>query len=75
MKYIYGDGFTVKEVVDVVKKVSGVDFSVEMVGRRAGDPGVLMSKADKIGKVLGWKPKHNDLELIVTTALDWERQL
>ncbi len=71
----YGDGFTVKEVIDVVKKVSGVDFKVEMVGRRAGDPGILMSKAEKIGKTLGWRPKFNDLELIVKTALDWERQL
>ncbi len=71
----YGDGFTVQEVVDVVKKVSGVDFTTEIVGRRAGDPGMLISKADKIGKVLGWKPKHNDLELIVKTAYEWEKNL
>ena len=71
----YGDGFTVQEVIDVVKKVSGVDFKTIQAPRRDGDPGVLMSKADKIGKVLNWTPKHNDLELIVKTALDWERVL
>jgi UDP-glucose 4-epimerase len=71
----YGNGFTVQEVVDVVKKVSGVDFTTELVGRRAGDPANLISKADKITKVLGWKPKYNDLELIVKTAFEWEKQL
>lgn len=71
----YGEGFTVQEVIDVVKKVSGVDFNTVQAPRRAGDPAVLMSKADKIGKVLGWKPKHNDLELIVKTAYEWEKTL
>ncbi|OUR98885.1 UDP-glucose 4-epimerase GalE [Halobacteriovorax marinus] len=71
----YGHGFTVKEVLEVVKKVSGVDFKIEMGPRRAGDAPVLMSKAEKIGKVLGWTPKHDDLELIVRTAFEWEKNL
>jgi len=71
----YGHGYTVKEVIDVVKKVSGVDFIAEMGPRRAGDAPVLTSKAEKIGKVLGWKPKYDDLDLIVKTAYDWEKQL
>ena len=71
----YGHGFTVNEVLDVVKKVSGVDFKVEKAPRRAGDAAILMSRPDKIGKVLGWTPKYDDLELIVKTALYWERQL
>jgi UDP-glucose 4-epimerase len=71
----YGHGFTVKEVLEVVKRVSGVEFKVEMGPRRAGDAPVLMSKAEKIGKVLGWKPKHDDLDLIIKTALEWERNL
>lgn len=71
----YGHGFTVKEVLEVVKRVSGVDFKVEMGPRRAGDAPILMSKAEKIGKVLGWTPKHDDLDLIIKTALEWERNL
>lgn len=71
----YGDGFTVKEVLKVVKEVSGVNFKVIKGPRRAGDPSVLMSKADKIRKVLGWQPKYNDLDLIVKTAYEWEKNL
>jgi UDP-glucose 4-epimerase len=71
----YGHGFTVKEVVATVKKVTGVDFPVEMVGRRAGDAGILISKAEKIRSVLGWVPKYDDLELIVRTAFEWEKKL
>ena len=71
----YGEGYTVKEVVKVVKEVSGVDFVAEMGPRRAGDPASLVSRADKIKEILGWKPKHNSLELMVRTALDWERNL
>ncbi|MDD0852501.1 UDP-glucose 4-epimerase GalE [Halobacteriovorax sp. GB3] len=71
----YGHGFTVKEVVDVVKKVSNVDFDVELGPRRAGDAPVLLAKSDKIKSVLGWNPEHDDLELIVRTALDWEKKL
>ncbi len=71
----YGHGFTVKEVIDVVKKVSGVDFKVNLAGRRAGDAATLISKADKIRDKLSWSPNYDDLELIVKTAYDWEKQL
>ncbi|OZG72099.1 UDP-glucose 4-epimerase GalE [Hahella sp. CCB-MM4] len=71
----YGRGFTVKEVIDVVKKVSGNDFPVEEVGRRAGDPGALIAKNDKVKQVLGWEPDYDDLEVIVKSALDWEAVL
>ncbi|MCP4914355.1 MAG: UDP-glucose 4-epimerase GalE [Oligoflexia bacterium] len=71
----YGHGYTVKEVIEVVKNVSGVDFVAEIGPRRAGDAPVLTSKAEKIGKVLGWKSKYDDLELIVRTAYEWEKQL
>ncbi|CBW25252.1 UDP-glucose 4-epimerase [Halobacteriovorax marinus SJ] len=71
----YGNGFTVKEVIDVVKRVSGVNFRVKVAPRRDGDPPVLMSKTEKISKKLRWKPKYNDLSVIVKTALDWEREL
>jgi UDP-glucose 4-epimerase len=69
----YGRGFTVNEVIDVVKALSGVDFKVEKVGRRAGDPDALMADNSRIRKVLGWKPDYDDLEIIVKSALDWEK--
>ncbi|MBH49005.1 MAG: UDP-glucose 4-epimerase GalE [Halobacteriovorax sp.] len=71
----YGKGFSVKEVIETVKRVSGVDFKVEMGPRRDGDAPNLIAVSEKIRTTLGWKPKYNDLELIVKTALDWERNL
>lgn len=71
----YGKGYTVREVIAMVKKVSGVDFKVEEADRRPGDPPVLTADANKIEKVLGWVPKHNSLELMVKTAYEWEKQL
>ena len=68
----YGSGFTVNEVISVVKESSGVNFAVEEVGRRAGDPDALMADNSKIKRVLGWEPEHNDLEVIVKSALNWE---
>lgn len=71
----YGRGFTVKEVVASVKKVTGADFKVKMSERRAGDAGILISKAEKIKEILNWSPKHDDLEVIVKTAYEWEKKL
>ena len=68
----YGRGFTVSEVIDVVRKLSGVDFPVTKVGRRAGDPAALMADNALIKKILGWQPAYDDLETIVGTALAWE---
>jgi UDP-glucose 4-epimerase len=71
----YGHGQTVREVVDVVKRVSGVDFPVVMSGRRAGDPAAIVAQADRVKSVLGWKPTRDNLDEIVRQALDWERRL
>jgi len=71
----YGHGETVKEVVDVVKRVSGIDFKVVMSPRRAGDPAVLVARSDKAKRVLGWRPARDNLDDIVRQALDWERRL
>ncbi|HEV7337868.1 MAG TPA: UDP-glucose 4-epimerase GalE [Bosea sp. (in: a-proteobacteria)] len=71
----YGRGYSVKQVVEVVKKVSGVDFPVKLSPRRAGDPASLIAGADRIRKELGWRPEHDDLEEIVTQALAWEESL
>lgn len=71
----YGKGYSVFEVVDTVKRVSGVDFAVDVKGRRAGDAAAIVAKADRIRETLGWTPKHDDLEKIVAQALAWERSL
>ena len=71
----YGYGYSVKEVVEAVKKVSQVDFKIDMESRRAGDPAVLISDNNKIKTKMNWTPKYNDLELICKTALEWERKI
>ena len=71
----YGHGATVKEVVEVVKRISGVDFQVNVSGRRVGDPAAIIAKADRIRSVLGWRPQRDNLDDIVRQALDWERRL
>ena len=71
----YGYGYSVKEVVEAVKKVSQVDFKIDMESRRAGDPAVLISDNNKIKTKMNWTPKYNDLELICKTALEWEKRI
>jgi len=71
----YGYGYSVKEVVETVKKVSGVDFRIDTESRRAGDPAVLVSDNTKIKIKMNWTPKYNDLELICKTALEWEKRI
>jgi UDP-glucose 4-epimerase len=71
----YGRGYSVLEVIDTVKRVSGVDFTVRVSGRRAGDPPAIIAKSDKIRATLGWTPQHDDLDGIVRQALDWEDKL
>jgi UDP-glucose 4-epimerase len=69
----YGRGFSVKEVVQAAKKVTGIDFPVEETGRRAGDPPALMANSMKLQNLTGWKPQYDDLEFIIKTAWEWER--
>lgn len=71
----YGKGYSVKEVVETVKKVSGVDFEAELAPKRAGDPAMLISNNQKILRTLDWKPKYDDLELICKSAFEWEKSL
>ncbi|TKX30372.1 UDP-glucose 4-epimerase GalE [Campylobacter sp. MIT 12-5580] len=70
----YGHGFSVKEVICAMKEVSGVDFKVELAPRRAGDPSILISNADKIKSLTSWKPKFDDLKLICKSAYEWEKK-
>ena len=71
----YGRGYSVREVVETVRRVSGVNFAAIEQPRRAGDPAAIVAKADKVRETLGWKPAHADLDEIVGSALTWERYL
>ncbi|HKE47012.1 MAG TPA: UDP-glucose 4-epimerase GalE [Rhodanobacteraceae bacterium] len=70
----YGHGYSVREVLDTVARVSGRDLTVTEEPRRAGDPPMLIAKSEHLKRVLGWQPRHDDLDFIVRTALDWERR-
>ena len=71
----YGHGFSVREVVETVRRVTGVDFPVTYGPRRAGDPPRLVAAVERIRTVLGFAPACDDLELIVRTAWAWEQTL
>lgn len=71
----YGEGFSVRDVLDEVARVSGSKLSITESGRRAGDPPQLIAAAERIRKTLGWTPRHQDLGGIVATALAWEKRL
>ena len=71
----YGHGFSVLEVIDTVKRVSGVNFKVEYAPRREGDPARIVAGSERARATLGWRPRFDDLPTIVTHALDWEREL
>ena len=71
----YGHGYSVREVVAMMKKVSGNDFHVEMGARRPGDVAQLIANNEKIKKTLNWRPGYDDLELICRSALEWEKKL
>jgi UDP-glucose 4-epimerase len=71
----YEHGFSVLDVVEMVKRVSGVDFKVDRAGRRAGDPAAIVASPRLIKATLDWQPQHDDLEEIVASALAWEKVL
>jgi UDP-glucose 4-epimerase len=71
----YSHGFSVLEVIDTVKRVSGVDFRVDYAAKRPGDPAQIVATSDRIRQTLGWRPQYDDLATIVAHALDWERTL
>jgi UDP-glucose 4-epimerase len=71
----YGHGYSVREVLEAVQRAAGKPLPIEEGPRRAGDPPVLVSVADKIRQVLGWQPQHDDLDFIVATSLAWEKRL
>ncbi|MBN1195953.1 MAG: UDP-glucose 4-epimerase GalE [Candidatus Aminicenantes bacterium] len=71
----YGHGFSVNEVVQTVKRVTGIDFPVHETGRRPGDPPVLVADSSRAKNELNWTPMHDKLEEIIRAAWEWERKL
>jgi UDP-glucose 4-epimerase len=71
----YGHGFSVREVLDTVRRITGVGFEIQEGPRRPGDPAVLVAGNARIQALLGWRPRHDDLGYIVATAWRWEQRL
>jgi UDP-glucose 4-epimerase len=68
-----GKGFSVREVVDIARRVTGINIKEVPAPRRAGDPAVLVASSEKIQRELHWKPQFNDLPTIIETAWKWHR--
>ncbi|MEA4805938.1 UDP-glucose 4-epimerase GalE [Acetobacterium wieringae] len=68
-----GKGFSVKEVIDRTRAITGKVFAVEIADRRAGDPVELIASSEKAHQELGWKPAHSDLDTIIKTAWKWHQ--
>jgi len=71
----YGRGYSVRQVIDTVREVTGKEFTVREAPRRPGDAASVVARADRVRELLGWQPAHDDLEEIVAAAVDWERYL
>ena len=71
----YGHGYSVREVLQSVERVSGQKLKIREEPRRPGDPPALVARAERIRQELGWQPRLDDLDTIVRTALEWERHL
>lgn len=71
----YGQGYSVREVLEKVKEISGVDFPVIETERRTGDLACVIACSDKIRQILGWQPQYNNLDSIIGSALAWELRL
>ena len=71
----YGHGYSVRQVLASVERISGKPLKVREAPRRPGDPPVLVARADRIRSELGWQPRHDDLDSIVRSAYAWEQRL
>ena len=71
----YGHGYSVREVLRSVERIAGAPLNIQEHPRRAGDPPSLVASCERIRSVLGWRPELDDLDAIVTSALQWERKL
>lgn len=70
----YGRPYSVRDVIETMKQVSGVEFQVQVADRRAGDPASLAADSSKIQRVLGWKPRHDSLQEICKSHYLWEKK-
>lgn len=68
-----GEGFSVKQVLQIAEKVTKQPIAAEIVGPRPGDPAMLVASSQKAKKLLGWQPQYNNLEAIIETAWNWHR--
>ena len=71
----YGHGYSVREVISMVNQLHGQPIKTIEEPRRAGDPPSLVARAERVRKILGWAPKHDDLSVIVKSQLEWEKRL
>jgi UDP-glucose 4-epimerase len=71
----YGKGYSVLEVISAVERAHGGPINARRVPRRAGDPAGIVAGADRVRDILGWKPKYENLDTIVSSALAWEKHL
>jgi UDP-glucose 4-epimerase len=71
----YGHGYSVREIIDVVARVAGMDIPTRSAPRRPGDPPELVADTRRLFETLGWRPCYDDIEAIARTALAWERRL
>ncbi|MEN6616767.1 MAG: UDP-glucose 4-epimerase GalE [Syntrophorhabdus sp.] len=71
----YGHGFSVLDVIEASKKVTGFDFPVVLMDRRPGDPPELVADSSKLKRLTGWSPLYDDLPFIIDTAWKWEQKL
>ncbi|MCF8001305.1 MAG: GDP-mannose 4,6-dehydratase, partial [Halanaerobiales bacterium] len=69
-----GAGYTVKEVIETAREVTGEKIPAEESERRPGDPAVLIASSEKIKNELGWEPQYPDLETIIKTAWQWHQK-
>lgn len=69
-----GIGFSVKEVIETARKVTGHPIPAQISPRRAGDPAKLIASSNKARKILGWKPEHAEIEAIIATAWNWHKK-
>jgi UDP-glucose 4-epimerase len=71
----YGNGFSVREVISAVERVGGTKLEIRETGRRPGDPATLVANPAKILKELGWESRYSAIDVIVSSALKWEKKL
>jgi UDP-glucose 4-epimerase len=69
-----GSGFSVRQVIEAARRVTGHPIPVEVVARRPGDPAFLIAGSGRIERELGWKPKHTDLDGIIASAWEWQQK-